>query len=300
MPDTSPFEMTASEEAALAAEAAAARSAGRNDATGGDAAPEGRERTVPHGALHAERAEHKKTRAALEEERRQRAAEGALFEERLRVLRELGNAAGADGPGGEGGPEADHEADVADSGDPSEEEAAAIAAFEAAMQAAADSRPGDGPDAAAAADPLLADYRASVAEVAAAEPDFPAAYDFLVDSRAREMSLAGYQPAEIRRALDLEERAIALAALQAGENPAERLMALARHRGWQSGAGDSAATERLDRLAAGQAGAKSLSQAGGSAAAPDMTVTRLLRMSDDDFQAWCDKHPARAKRIMGG
>ena len=31
-----------------------------------------------------------------------------------------------------------------------------------------------------------------------------------------------------------------------------------------------------------------------------MTGEMLLKMPMDEFEAWCTKHPAKAKRLMGG
>jgi hypothetical protein len=72
---------------------------------------------------------------------------------------------------------------------------------------------------------------------------------------------------------------------------------LARQRGYRGG---GSGQDRLDTIARGQAAGKSLASAGGSGGDSEMSAEALLRMPMDQFEAWCAKNPAKAKRIMGG
>ena len=56
----------------------------------------------------------------------------------------------------------------------------------------------------------------------------------------------------------------------------------------------------LDTIQRGQNANKSLSNTGGNAGDGDITGEMLLKMPMDEFEAWCTKHPAKAKRLMGG
>jgi hypothetical protein len=58
--------------------------------------------------------------------------------------------------------------------------------------------------------------------------------------------------------------------------------------------------DKLDTIQRGQNANKSLSNTGGNAGDGDITGEMLLKMPMDEFEAWCTKHPAKAKRLMGG
>ena len=45
---------------------------------------------------------------------------------------------------------------------------------------------------------------------------------------------------------------------------------------------------------------KTLSVGGGGAGGGEMTAAKLLAMSNDEFDAWTSRNPAKAKRLMGG
>jgi hypothetical protein len=158
---------------------------------------------------------------------------------------------------------------------------------------------------------VIGDYRTQAAQFEATTPDFRAAYSFLLQSRAAELQALGYtDPKQIQGFLEADEFAIAQNALQAKANPAERLYKLAEMRGYkkadpggqggqqqQQGANGA---QKLDAIQRGQQANKSLNSTGGAAGEVGMTAQQLLRMPMDEFEAWCDKHPAQARRIMGG
>lgn len=149
---------------------------------------------------------------------------------------------------------------------------------------------------------LVTNYRSDAAAFTAKTPDYMDAYNHLLKSRAEELAALGHDdPATITQMLQNEEIAIANLAFAKGKSPAEIIYGLAKMRGYaksDGGANDAAA--KLDSIARGQQANKSLSNTGGNAGDGEMTAETLLKMPNDEFEAWCKKNPAKAKRIMGG
>jgi hypothetical protein len=152
-------------------------------------------------------------------------------------------------------------------------------------------------------------YTKACDEFAKTTTDFKAAYDFLLNSRAAELKAIGYDtPETLHQALIADEFAIAQMAFQRGKSPAQMLYDLANQRGYKKasaaapkpGAEEEAAAEKLARIERGQAEHKSLSNTGGSSGDQDMTAEALIAMPADEFEAWCNKNPAKAKRLFGG
>lgn len=138
-------------------------------------------------------------------------------------------------------------------------------------------------------------------------PDFKAAYDFLLNSRAAELRAIGYEtPETLHQALIADEFAIAQMAMEKGKSPAELIYNLANQRGYKKATGGKpdaeaeAAAERLATIERGQAAHKSLSNTGGSSGDQEMTAEALIAMPAAEFEAWCEKNPAKARRIFGG
>lgn len=154
-------------------------------------------------------------------------------------------------------------------------------------------------------------YKADAAKFEATKPDYRKAYDFILNSRAAELKAIGYDtPEALHNALNADEFAIAEMAFSKGKSPAEMLYALAVQRGYKPpdaaagdgkpGEGGGTAAERLETIAAGQAANKSLSDLGGEAPGGAMTAAQLIAMPMAEFEAWTEKNPAKAKRLMGG
>lgn len=144
---------------------------------------------------------------------------------------------------------------------------------------------------------LVSAYRADADAFKAENPDFDAAYAHLLNSRAAELKAIGYDdPQELHSALTNDEMSIAQSALQRGKSPAEIIYNLAKQRGYaKKEAAD--ATAKLDNIERGQAANKSLTTAGGSAGDVEMTAEQLVKMPNDEFLAWIDKNPAKARRL---
>ncbi|MDR3469837.1 MAG: hypothetical protein P4M07_28240 [Xanthobacteraceae bacterium] len=151
---------------------------------------------------------------------------------------------------------------------------------------------------------VIAAYRTDAAQFEARMPDFREAYGHLLASRAQELAALGYDdPRAIHDALMADEFAVAQAALARRQSPAEIIYNLARQRGYVGSAANAArgrAGERLASIERGQAANKSLSATGGASGDADISAEALLKMPMDEFEAWCAKNPARARRLMGG
>lgn len=87
------------------------------------------------------------------------------------------------------------------------------------------------------------DYAADSRRFAAANPDFGAAYDYLLNSRVAELRAQGYQDAQIMPHVQREEMQIAHAALRAGKSPAQAMYDLAVARSYKKAAPPPAATK---------------------------------------------------------
>lgn len=149
-------------------------------------------------------------------------------------------------------------------------------------------------------------YKADAATFETKTPDYRKAYDFILNSRAAELKAIGYDtPEALHNALTADEFAIAEMAFSKGKSPAEMLYALAVQRGYMKDVtpkpGDTGkGAEKLDAIERGQAANKSLSDVGGTSGDADMTTAALIAMPMAEFQAWTDKNPAKARRLMGG
>ena len=150
---------------------------------------------------------------------------------------------------------------------------------------------------------VVAAYRTDAAQFETRNPDFRAAYSHLLASRAQELAALGYDdPRAIQDVLMADEFAVAQAAIARRQSPAEIIYNLARQRGYAGGsnAARGRGGERLASIERGQAANKSLSATGGASGDAEISAEALLKMPMDEFEAWCAKNPARARRIMGG
>lgn len=151
---------------------------------------------------------------------------------------------------------------------------------------------------------FVAQYQTDAAQFSQKNPDFGNAYNFLLTARAKELVAMGYENQnEIHQALLTDEMAIAQMALGRGKSPAQMIYELAQQRGYTKPADPNAksdAANKLDTIERGQNANKSLSNTGGGSGDGDVTAAMLLKMPNDEFEAWCTKHPAKAKALFGG
>ncbi|HBF53308.1 MAG TPA: hypothetical protein DEA80_14505 [Afipia sp.] len=150
---------------------------------------------------------------------------------------------------------------------------------------------------------VVTNYQTDAARFTQANPDFGDAYKHLLQSRANELRALGYEdPVELHEALVNEELAIAQLSFKNNKSPAETIYALAQQRGYKKADPNAktGAASKLETIERGQNANKSLSNTGGGSGDADMTAAMLLKMPNDEFEAWCVKHPAKAKAIFGG
>jgi sugar-specific transcriptional regulator TrmB len=148
---------------------------------------------------------------------------------------------------------------------------------------------------------VVAAYQRDAAQFEAKTPDFKAAYAHLLNSRASELMAMGYDdPMQLHQALTNDEMAIAQMALGSRKSPAEIIYNLAQQRGYKKAEPGAKGANKIDTINRGQQANKSLANTGGSSGDGEMTGEMLLKMPMDEFEAWCSKNPAKAKRLMGG
>jgi hypothetical protein len=149
---------------------------------------------------------------------------------------------------------------------------------------------------------LVTAYRMDAAAFEAKNPDFKAAYNHLLSSRAAELQAMGYDdPMQLHQALTNDEMSIARMALGSRKSAAEVIYHLAQQRGYRKAAlGTGRGADKIETINRGQQASKSLANTGGSAGDGDITGEMLLKMPMDEFEAWCSKNPTKAKRLMGG
>lgn len=143
-------------------------------------------------------------------------------------------------------------------------------------------------------------YRATAA-------DYDDAVKFLQNSRREELEDLGFvNPAEREMMIQQEAYAIARRALAGNKSFPEVIYSLAKRRGYTNTpapapepAPQEGAEQRLERQAAGQQQARSLSNARGNAP-QEMTAQRLASMSERDFDAWLSKATPEMQRAVFG
>jgi hypothetical protein len=249
------------------------------------AAPPRRTR-VPHEKFHAEREEHKKTKAALE------AANGQL--NRIAEMRAaVQQAARAETP------EYDHDPESDPTG------VQYLAAELDRLKARETNRnvaQADAGLAHAESQLLLGQLLDSEAEAKAAMPDYDAAAQHLAAGRAQELMMWGYGPQEVQQMLAAEVLEITRNAIATNRSPAELAYALARSRGYMppnmvpatgqngrpilspAGAPSQATSAMLDAIARGQKQGRSIGAVPGGGGNGQMTMADLAGLTDAEFQ----------------
>ncbi len=137
---------------------------------------------------------------------------------------------------------------------------------------------------------FLSAYQQSAAEFTASQKDFPQAYSHWLQSRLEELTDAGYSKEQAMAIRTAEEKGLVGKAFQDGVNPAERLFAVAKRRGYTSHSAEPAPqtqhvvsdAEKLKTIAAGQRATPAL---GGGGMKPKLTLQGIAALSDDEFNA---------------
>lgn len=276
-----------------------------------DGKPANKGQWVRYGALHAEREQHKATKAEMEKLREER----ARFDERLKVLNEAFMASEQPQKTAEPekpDPEPDLETDfIGHQKWLSRQSVKLEQAIEAQKRENAELK--EIIHGAAAENDLITEANEDAMAFAEKTPDFFDAYGFLLEQRGAMLREMGYSPKEVNKQLRQEELGIVVRAKQINKSPAEVMYGIARNFGYRAPAqqqqqpqngqpqsqpaqGDAAA--KVDQINAGQAAAKSLSGAGGRAPV-GLTAEALINMSQEEFNAVLRKNRSTVERIMG-
>lgn len=228
---------------------------------------EPKERTVPQGALHAEREKRKGIEAELKK-----------AQEQLQALARLREQVAARQAPAAPEPQAEDPAGVQHlttrlSQLEQAQHTTQQERDEAALQAAEDEQLG-----------VLAQradeaYRAQV-------PDYDDAVRYVIQARAKELSMYGYSQPQIERAIGAEARDILRSAVQQGRDPADLIYNIAQARGYRSGTGETPqagqALRQVEAVANAKSQSRSLGQAAG-ATPKQLNADALTAMSDDEF-----------------
>lgn len=259
---------------------------GKFDTPEGDPA----NKLVPLPALQEERQRRKELQERLEAVERQRVADMAKLDERLRILQ---------------GAQHQPETPSVD-----QDPVGAIKRLDGTVQEVAQRLQAEEHHRA-----LTARYQAAAGEFSAKTPDFQAAYAHLMNVRSAELAAAGVPPDQIPMWIQRGELNMAAQALQQGINPAERAYGIAKALGYRPAEAQPAAATpspapssspapaqpdaaaQLATIAGGRDASASLAAAGGSPAAGTLTLETLLKMDDDEF-ARLD--PKKWRAAMGG
>lgn len=154
---------------------------------------------------------------------------------------------------------------------------------------------------------FLGHYANAAQTFARETQDFGEAYQFLVKSRVDELVALGYSPQQASQYQQQEEANVAAHALSQGANPAERLYAIAKMRGYAKADAPAPAQPPAPTPAPSAAAApnplraqlsKSLSAAPGAPSNPP-TLEQIASMSDAEYGRVVDS-PEAFRRLMGG
>lgn len=136
-------------------------------------------------------------------------------------------------------------------------------------------------------------------EIVSRVPDYVDASRFLIEHRVSEYRALGFTDQQIQSALQADMTAVAMHARQTGANVAERIYAVAKHRGYQPKApAAQPVEEQAQMINRGQQLAST--PAAGGAPGGQITAAQLADMSAEEFDALARKDPKLVRRLMGG
>jgi hypothetical protein len=130
------------------------------------------------------------------------------------------------------------------------------------------------------------------------QPDFYDALKYVQGQRKAELKELGYGAAEIQQIMAAQAQDVALRALNQGKNPAERIYALAKARGYKAAPPPKTETEaqKVIRQAEGQKKATTIANLSGGGP-KGITVETLANTSQEEFNKMWAK--GEAQKILG-
>lgn len=252
---------------------------------------EPRAKTVPHGALHAEREEHKKTKAELEKMRAQAQAwqrELAVLQQRP-LLPPQPAAALAAPP--------DPREDFLGFARWQGQEIGRLQQALTAQQRETEERQRH--ETAEAA--IMEEWQRSVSEARATAPDIDEALDFLEAARLSQLQVLAQLDRRFadknfcERQIAAELRDIVIGTFQQGKSPAAAVYEMAKAYGYGR---DEAA--RMGKLQEAAAGARSLTAGGGKQAGEPFLLETVANMPEADFAKWYEHNRESFRAMFGG
>lgn len=259
-------------------------------------------RFVPHQALHAEREEHKKTKAELEEIRRRQ----AVLEDRWNTILKVGQQ--PEKPTDED-PEPDPNVDIfAHNQWLARQLNKQREALTAKEKAETEARQAQEAEAA-----VWNDWHRSAQAYMTQTPEFGDAVKYLSELRDKQLQALSFATPQLRdpqgrvNQINAELKSIIQAAKQQGIDPAEAVYQLAKGWGFTKAAPtpQPAPTvpqmpEKLASVARAQEASKTVGQVNGKSGGDELTLEGLMAMPAAEFEAWVNKNPAMFKKLMGG
>lgn len=118
-------------------------------------------------------------------------------------------------------------------------------------------------------------------EFIAKQPDFPAAYNHLRETRIADLKAIGIPQTEINQALLRDEFIIAQTATQQGKNPAQVLYEMSKRHGYSPVKQVPQPATKIANLRSGQEAAKTITPT--SAPIEDITMESIANLSDSDL-----------------
>lgn len=245
---------------------------------GGDEGEDG-ERTVPHGAFHAEREKRK----ASDEKAKTLEAELAPLKAQLEALAKMREQIASRAP--EALPAADDPAAV----EHLRTRLAEIEQGQTRITQHLDTQAVNAEE----MQKLGAVMHQSEQRYRQEKPDYDAAIEHVVKARAQELALYGLTPPQIQHAISEEATDIVRSAVAQGRDPAELGYQIAVSRGYRAAAPDetnkdmtgvSPAQRTLDAIEEARKQGKSLGGGGGSKPA-SLNAEAVKAMTDDEFEA---------------
>lgn len=265
-------------------------------------------RFVPHQALHAEREEHKKTKAQLEEISRKQ----AILEDRWNTLLKAG--VGAEQKPAEEDPEPDPNVDIfahnAWLKRQIEKERSIRSEREEAEKQARAAQEQD--------QAVWSEWHQSAKTYMAETPDFGDAVKFMSDLRDKQLQALSFANPQLRteqgrvQQINAELKSIIQAAKQQGLSPAQAVYQLAQGFGYQKAAQQPAQgqqqpqppqmPEKLEKIARAQESSRTLGQTNGKAGGDAMSIDSLSKMSQAEFNVWIASpgNDVVFRKLMGG
>lgn len=140
-------------------------------------------------------------------------------------------------------------------------------------------------------------YANSAKEFSQKSPDFTDAYAFLTDSKVKEYIAAGFTQQQANSFLIEDEMAVVSKAFADKINPAERIYAMAKNRGYSAGSTSkkAAPSKNLSDVKKGMANSKSLKAGGGQPNDREAGAEDIDGMNFDEFDTYWNKLKASSK-----